>query len=79
MALRQVSCQELISTGYTVCKGGGILGSGPQTDKHLAQSPFIGQFFRLRHFPLPSMSLIYLWRGKNAAKQLGKFFTKVER
>ena len=25
---------------YTVCKGGGVWGSGPQTDKHLPQSPF---------------------------------------
>ncbi len=30
---------------YTVCKGRGIWVSGPQTDKHLPQSPFTGQFF----------------------------------
>ncbi len=30
---------------YTMCKGG-VWGSGPQTDKHLPQSPFTGQFFR---------------------------------
>jgi hypothetical protein len=28
---------------YTVCEGGGVWGSGPQTDKHLPQSPFTGQ------------------------------------
>jgi len=28
-----------------VCKGGGeVWGCGPQTDKHLPQSPFTGQF-----------------------------------
>jgi hypothetical protein len=27
---------------------------------HLLQSPFTGQFFRWRHFALPSMSLIFL-------------------
>jgi hypothetical protein len=43
---------------YTVCKGGGW-GSGPQTDKHLPQSPFSGHFIRW-HFALPSMSLIVL-------------------
>jgi hypothetical protein len=30
---------------YTVCKGDGVWVSWPQTDKHLPQSPFIGQFF----------------------------------
>ncbi len=30
---------------YSVCKGGGVRGSGPQTDKHLLQSPFTGQIF----------------------------------
>jgi hypothetical protein len=44
---------------YTVCKGRGW-GSGPQTDKHLPQSPFTGHFIRRRHFALPSMSLIVL-------------------
>ncbi len=29
----------------TVCKGGGVWGSGPQTDKHLPQSPFTGKLF----------------------------------
>jgi hypothetical protein len=43
---------------YTVCKGGGVWGSGPQTDKHLPQSPFTGYFFR--HFVFPSLSLIFL-------------------
>jgi hypothetical protein len=47
---------------YTVTKGrgGGVWGSGPQTDKHLPQSPFTGHFFRWRHCALPSMSLIFL-------------------
>ncbi len=31
--------------------GGGM----PQTDKHLPQSPFTGQFFRWRHFALASI------------------------
>ncbi len=39
---------------------GGVWGSEPQTDNHLPQSPFTGQFFRWRHFALPSMSLICL-------------------
>ncbi len=30
--------------------------SGPQTNKHLPQSPHTGQFFRWRHIALPSMS-----------------------
>jgi hypothetical protein len=53
---------QWISTVYsvTVCKGGGVWGSGPQTDNHLPQSPFTGQFFTWRHFALPSMSLIFL-------------------
>ncbi len=42
---------------YTVCKGRG--GSGPQTDKHLPQSPFTDQLFIWRHFELPSMSPIF--------------------
>ncbi len=33
---------------------------GPQSDKHLPQSPFTCQFFRLRHFALLSISLIFL-------------------
>ncbi len=37
-----------------------VWGSGLQTDKHLPQSPCTGQFFRWRHFRLPSMSLIFL-------------------
>ncbi len=43
----------------TACKGvggGGVWGSVPQTDKHLAQSPFTGKFFAL-----PSMSLSFLY------------------
>ncbi len=33
---------------------------GPQSDKHLPQSPFTCQFFRLRHLALLSISLIFL-------------------
>jgi hypothetical protein len=37
-------------------------GKGPQTDKHLLQSPFTGPFFR--RMTLPSISLIFLrWYG----------------
>ncbi len=34
---------------YTVCKGGGgeVWGSGPQTDKHLPQSPFTDRFIQM--------------------------------
>ncbi len=42
-------CELWISTitvyTYTVCEGT-VWGSGPQTDKHLPQSPFTGQLFR---------------------------------
>ncbi len=34
----------------TVCKGGRVWGSGPQTDKHLPQSPFTGEFFQMTTF-----------------------------
>jgi hypothetical protein len=40
---------ECIHYTYTVCRGwwgGGLWGSETQTDKHLPQSPFPGQFFR---------------------------------
>ncbi len=40
---------------YTVCKGGGgVLGSEPQTNKHLPQSRFTGQFFYMTRFLLRS-------------------------
>jgi hypothetical protein len=42
---------------YTVCKGGGVKGSGPQADKHLPQSPFTGKFFRWSTFCIA----FYLW------------------
>jgi hypothetical protein len=47
---------------YTVCKeGGGVWSTGPQTDKHLPQSPFSGQIFLDDDiFALLSMSLIFL-------------------
>jgi hypothetical protein len=35
---------------YRVYKGGGVLGSGPQADKHLPQSPFTGQFLMVITF-----------------------------
>jgi hypothetical protein len=49
-----------ISILYTriQCVRWGFLGCGPQTDKHLPQSLFTGQFFRWRHFALPSMILL---------------------
>jgi hypothetical protein len=34
---------------YSVCKGG-VWGSGPQTEKHLPQSPFTGEFFQMTTF-----------------------------
>jgi hypothetical protein len=37
-----------------------VWGYGPQTEKHLLQSPFTGQVFRLQHLNLPSMSLFVL-------------------
>jgi hypothetical protein len=42
------------------CAGGWVWGSGPQADKHIPQSPLTDQFFRWRHFALPSLSLIFL-------------------
>jgi hypothetical protein len=30
---------------FLQCKGGGGMGSGTQTDKHLTKSPFAGQYF----------------------------------
>ncbi len=36
--------------------------SGPQTDKHLPQSPFTGPVFGLRHFALPSIWVFILLR-----------------
>jgi hypothetical protein len=35
---------------YTVCKGGGVWGSGPHTDKHLKQITFTGKFFSMTTF-----------------------------
>jgi hypothetical protein len=46
---------------YTMCKEGGIWGSGPQTDKHLPQSPFTGLFSDLLHCLLSVLSF-YDWR-----------------
>ncbi len=46
----------------TVWKGRRVWGSGLQTDKHLPQSPFTGNFFRWRHFAYEyylSTSLLY--------------------
>jgi hypothetical protein len=34
-------------------------GEGPQTDKHLPQSPFTGSFLTLLHFTLLSIRLIH--------------------
>ncbi len=46
-------CEQLYCTvyTYTVCKGGGgVWSSEPQTDKHLPQRPFTGQFFYMTTF-----------------------------
>ncbi len=40
---------------YTVCKGEGVGFLSLQTDKHLPQSPFKGNFFRWRHFAFVSI------------------------
>ncbi len=46
---------------YAVCKEGvWNMGYGSHKDKHLPQSPFKGQFFRWRHYALPSMGPIFL-------------------
>ncbi len=63
-------CEKYTVYTYTVCKRG-IWGSGPQTVKHLPQSPFTGQFFRWRHFALPSMSLIFLYDSFKAGLRTG--------
>jgi hypothetical protein len=44
-----------------------VWGYGPQTDKHLPQNPFTGQFFRWRHFAMPSTRLIFLRSGLGIA------------
>jgi hypothetical protein len=56
---------------FTVCKGGrGLWGSGSQTDKHLPQSPFTGQFFK--HFALASIYLISPWLVPTSDKIISK-------
>ncbi len=53
---------------YTMCVGGGVWGYGVLGLSQVntsRNSPFTSQFFRWRHFALPSMSLIFLrsrWR-----------------
>ncbi len=47
---------------YSVCKGGGYRGSEPQTDKHLPQSPFIGQFFWMMSFSFYGMDSLITTR-----------------
>ena len=58
-----------ISILYThiQCVRGGEYGFRPQTDKHLPQSPFTGNFFK-RHFALPSIRLVFLRVPWNKAK-----------
>ncbi len=41
--------QYTVHIQYTVC-GGEVWGSGPQTDKHLPQSPLTSQFFLMTTF-----------------------------
>ncbi len=60
--LPPLPCVKYTVYTYTVCKGGEYGGSGPQTDKHLPESPFTGQFFIWWHYALSSMSLIFLRR-----------------
>jgi hypothetical protein len=50
---------KLYTRTQCVVRGGGLLLSLWQK-KHLPQSPFTGQYFRWRHFALPSMRLILL-------------------
>ncbi len=44
---------------HSVYEGGGVWGSGPQTEKHRPQRPLQINFFIWRHFALPSMSLSF--------------------
>jgi len=46
---------ECLLYTYTVCKGEGVGFLSLQTDKHLPQSPFKGNFFRWRHFAFVSI------------------------
>jgi hypothetical protein len=48
---------------YTVC-GGGVWGSGPQTDKHLPESHFTGQFVQMTTFCI-AFSEFYLSTGSD--------------
>jgi hypothetical protein len=54
-------------------KGGGVRGSGPQTDKHLLQSPCTGQFFQMTTFCI-AFSESYL---STAIEKCSKIFGKV--
>jgi len=49
---------------YTMFKGVGVWGSGPQTDKHLPQSHCTGQRFRLRHFAFPTTVLSFYYMSQ---------------
>ncbi len=53
-------CEKMLYTPMQCLRGWGVWDCGPQTDKDLPQSPFIGQFLRWRHFALSSMSHIFL-------------------
>ncbi len=50
---------------YIVCKeGGGVWSSGPQTDKHLPQSPLTCQFFSMTTFCIAFFeSYLSTWLG----------------
>ncbi len=60
--LPNVNKFTVIVCTYTGCKGESMGVWASDTDKHLPQSPFTGQFFRWRHFALSSISLFFLRR-----------------
>ncbi len=53
-------CEKVYCLHLYSVKGGGVNGFWASDRKPLPQSPFTGQFFRLQHYALPSISLIFL-------------------
>ncbi len=68
-------------------RGRGVWGSGPQTDKHLPQSPLKVNFFTWPHFALPSMSYVSAlvrqdlatWRKNEEDKTVTSSFSEISR
>ncbi len=59
---------------YTVCKGGGVWGSRPQTDNTCLKVPLQVNFFRWQLFAQSFMSLIFL---RSCSKKLWPLLTHI--